>query len=479
MSKHLLTLPFYLMLLLATVAGSCKDEDQPSPVAPTPKSSDIEYWLTTPDRTRLLEEIPLNIHFRDTTNSLPTITVDTSQRFQSMEGFGYTLTGGSAYLIQNLPATIREDLLDELFLTDATNIGISYLRVSIGASDLDAEVFSYNDLPHGQSDPDLLNFDLAPDRISLIPLLREILKRNPDLKILGSPWSAPTWMKSNGNSVGGSLNPEYYSSYAQYFVKYILAMAEEGIPIDAITPQNEPLNPHNNPSMVMSAEEQRDFIRDHLGPAFSSADLKTKIIVYDHNADVPSYPMTILVDYEAAKYVDGSAFHLYGGSISALSTVHNAFPEKHLYFTEQYTPSTGAFSGDLNWHIKNLIIGAPRNWSRNVLEWNLASDQDFNPHTEGGCPICQGALTIEGSQVTRNVSYYIIAHASKFVRPGAVRIASNQAGTLLNVAFQREDGRKVLIVLNDSDEVKEFNIGFGGKIASLALTPGAVATYLW
>jgi glucosylceramidase len=255
-------------------------------------------------------------------------------------------------------------------------------------------------------------------------------------------------------------------------------MQAEGIPIDAITIQNEPLNPGNNPSMLMLSAEQRDFIKNNLGPAFQSAGVTTKIIVYDHNCDHPEYATNILSDPAAAQYVDGSAFHLYAGDISALSQVHTAFPAKNVYFTEQWVGGPGNFAGDLQWHIQNLIIGAPRNWSKNVLEWNLASDPSYNPHTNGGCTSCEGALTINSS-VARNVSYYIIAHASKFVPAGSVRISSGILSNLPNVAFQTPEGRKVLIVLNNSSVMQTFNIGFNNRKAATTLGIGAVATYIW
>src|SRR5699024_9850250 len=255
------------------------------------------------------------------------------------------------------------------FSTDSTFIGVSYLRISIGASDLSKRVFSYDDVSSEQTDTTLQYFDLDADKYNLIPLLKEILKINPDIEILGSPWSAPVWMKTNKSSKGGKLDPEYYDEYAQYFVKYIQAMDANGITIDAITPQNEPLNPDNNPSMVMTADEQTDFIKNDLGPAFEKAGIKTKIIIYDHNCNRHDYPITGLKDDDARKYIAGSAFHLYAGDISALSQVHKAYPQKGVYFTEQWTGGPGDFAGDLQWHVKNLIIGATRNWSKNVLEW--------------------------------------------------------------------------------------------------------------
>ena len=229
----------------------------------------------------------------------------------------------------------------------------------------------------------------------------------------------------------------------------------------------------------MQASEQADFIKNHLGPAFRNAGLSTKIIVYDHNADRPDYPLAILNDPDAKQYVDGSAFHLYGGPISALTQVRNAHPDKAVYFTEQWVGGPGNFGNDLQWHIENLIIGATRNWSRNVLEWNLAADPNYRPFTNGGCSSCLGALTIGGNTVSRNVAYYIIAHASKFVRPGSVRIASNHAGALLNVAFKNPDGKKVLIVLNKANTAETFNIKFNEKIVTVTLDSGAVGTFVW
>lgn len=243
-------------------------------------------------------------------------------------------------------------MLQDLFGTKENSISISYLRISIGASDLNESVFSYNDLPEGQTDVNLSQFSLAPDKTDLIPLLKEILSINPAIKIMGSPWSPPVWMKDNNSSVGGSLQPQYYGVYAQYFVKYIQEMKAEGIEIDAITPQNEPLHPGNNPSLLMTAPQQTDFIKNHLGPAFQSANIDTKIIIYDHNCDKPEYPISVLNDAGAKSFISGSAFHLYAGDISALSTVHNAHPDKDVYFTEQYTPSDGNFQGDLKWHLK-------------------------------------------------------------------------------------------------------------------------------
>lgn len=471
------------ILCLSLVSFNCGKKksaggDNPPPPPPPPTTSDVQLWLTNADQSVLFRKQASAMVWGTGTATTTVIDVDTTQTYQSIDGFGYTLTGGSASLINALPAASQDELLNELFRTDSTFIGVSYLRISIGASDLSATTFTYNDMPAGQTDVNLTQFSIDKEKQDLIPVLKKILAINPTIKILGSPWSAPTWMKTNNSFVGGNLKPEYYAAYAQYFVKYIQAMKAEGITIDAITPQNEPLHGGNNPSMVMQASEQADFIKNHLGPAFRNAGITAKIIVYDHNADRPDYPLAILNDAAAKPFVDGSAFHLYGGSITALTQVRDAHPDKHIYFTEQWTGGPGDFGGDLKWHVQNLIIGATRNWSRNVLEWNLASDPAYRPHTPGGCSSCMGALTI-GSGIKRNVSYYIIAHASKFVRPGSVRIASSQSGAMSTVAFKNPEGKKVLIVLNNGANAEVFNIRFNGKTVTTSLNNGAVGTYIW
>jgi glucosylceramidase len=262
-------------------------------------------------------------------------------------------------------------------------------------------------------------------------------------------------------------------------VKYIEGMKARGIDIDTLTIQNEPLNEKNTPSMVMLAPEQADFIANYLGPAFEKAGIKTKIVLYDHNLDHPAYPLSILKDPAANKYVDGTGFHLYGGKIEAMTEVHNAFTDKNLYFTEQ---SITDLSGGMNvakpeaW----VVIGATRNWSRNVLLWNLAADPEFGPHTnDGGCTRCQGALTLDGDTVTRNLAYYTIAQASKFVRPGSVRIGSNDLDALPNVAFRTPDGKRVLIVANTGSAPAGFHVRYEGQSFSASLNAGAVGTYVW
>ncbi|HEX5170828.1 MAG TPA: glycoside hydrolase family 30 beta sandwich domain-containing protein [Cyclobacteriaceae bacterium] len=463
-------------IVLALIISSCTERDQSA----TGENNAVEMWITTGDKSRLLDHELIKSNVNVEVSEVPVIEVDTTQKFQAIDGFGFALTGGSAYLInQKLTAQQRTGLLKELFTVNGKGIGVSYLRISIGASDLDPQVFSYDDMPSGMTDVPLSHFSLDADKANLIPVLKEIVALSPEIKIMASPWSAPAWMKTNNSPKGGSLKPECYDVYARYFVKYIQGMAGEGITIEAITLQNEPENPKNNPSMLMTAEEQIDFVKNHLGPAFEHAGLKTKIVVFDHNCDHPDYPIKILNDPDARNYIDGSAFHLYVGEIDAMSKVKEVHPDRHLYFTEQWTSPEGTFQGDLRWHTKHLIIGATQNWSRIVLEWNLAADPQFNPHTDdGGCTMCLGALTI-GDSVTKNVSYYIIAHASKFVRPGAVRIASTVVEELPNVAFVTPQGKVVLIIVNDGNKEKTFAVSSNDRSIRASLQSGAVATLVW
>ncbi|REC44067.1 glycoside hydrolase family 30 protein [Chryseobacterium pennipullorum] len=440
--------------------------------------NEVQYWLTKGDGTVKLQQ-QTSVKFVNNPNSFQNIEIDDSQTFQYVDGFGYTLTGGSVEVINRLSPSNRKALLNELFGKGKNSISISYLRLSIGASDLDGEVFSYDDLPEGQTDPSLSKFSLAKDK-DLIAMLKEILKINPSVKIIAAPWSPPVWMKDNGQSKGGSLRHEFYGTYAQYFVKYIQEMKKEGITIDAVTPQNEPLHPGNNPSLYMPSEQQGNFIKNHLGPVFKANGITAKIVVYDHNCNKPEYAIDILKDPEANQYIDGSAFHLYEGDISALSTVHNAFPDKNLYFTEQWTGSKGTFNEDLNWHTKNVIIGSMRNWSKTALEWNLANDTGYGPHTDGGCTECKGAITVSDREnFTRNVAYYIIAHASKFVPAGSQRIASSQTRGLSTAAFKTPAGKIVLIVDNDSKTDEYFNIKFAGKSAAATISGRSAATYIF
>lgn len=478
---------FFMTAVLAQVKCSSSNDAVENPPVVNPPvvnppvvvTNDVDFWLTKGDQSVLLAKQSGTLGFGTTANTFTNIEVKESQKYQTIDGFGYTLTGGSVEVINQLNATRRTALLQELFGSGENSIGISYIRISVGASDLDAAPFTYNDLAAGETDLNLAKFSLEKNK-ELIAMLKEIVAINPKILILATPWTAPIWMKDVASFKGGKLKAEYYNVYAKYLVKYIQEMKAQGITIDALTPQNEPLHDGNNPSMYMSAIDQANFIKTSLGPAFKAANLNVKIIAYDHNCDNPNYPKTILADADAFSFVDGSAFHLYAGDISALTNVYNAFPTKNVYFTEQWTSSEGQFAGDLKWHLRNVVIGSMRNYSKNALEWNVANNANFGPHTDGGCTMCKGAITITSSDsYQRNVAYYIIAHASKFVPMGSVRIESNSGGNLQNVAFITPSGSKVLIVENDGSATETFNIKFNGKWVTTSLEAGSAGTYTW
>jgi glucosylceramidase len=466
----------------------------------------IEAWVTNPDRSSLFQKSPETIPFRDSSARGPVIVIDPAQQMQPIDGFGYALTGGSAELLMKMAPEARARILRQIFASDGNNLGVSYLRVTIGASDLNSVVYSYDDLPAGETDPTLARFDLGEDRKHVLPILKQILLLAPGVKILGSPWSAPAWMKTNNNVRGGALKEEYYAAYSLYLVKYIQAMQKEGVTIDAISIQNEPLNSKNTPSMQWQLTQQLVFLRDYLYPSFTKAGLKTRVVLFDHNLDRPDYPLALLSDPVISRFADGSGFHHYAGDMGAMSKVHMARPDKNIYFTEQMiTERPGSQTIAIAAAVKRMIVDTTRNWSRNVILWNLAADPDNKPHTDnGGCPMCQGAVTIDKDVVSLNLAYYTIAHASKFVRPGSVRIGSTNRGdqtvaltedeerpglkrmvvientqTLPNVAFKTPDGRIVLIVANDTQSVSSFAVQHNGQFANIRLIPGAVGTYIW
>jgi glucosylceramidase len=357
--------------------------------------------------------------------------------------------------------------------------------MTIGASDFSLSDYTYDDIPTGETDFELANFTIEKDLEDIVPIFKQIINIAPEMKIMGSPWSSPAWMKTNGSLKGGKLKPEAYDAYARYFVKYIGAYEAEGITIDAVSPQNEPLHfTANYPCLDMPADVQLIFIKNHLGPAFTAAGLTTKIITYDHNWDNTQYPISILNDATAYQYIAGSAFHGYAGNVSAMSAVHNAHPEKGLYFTEISGGEWATnFSDNLQWNMANIFIGSTKNWSKTVLLWNLALDENHGP-TNNGCQDCRGVVTVNSStgSVTKNVEYYSIGHFSKIIRPGAFRILSTpfeSATKLDHVAFINTDGSKVLVVCNADTVPKSFVVKLGDAQISYFIKATSVATIVW
>ncbi len=468
------------LLILVITGLQCKksgSDPGPRPDPPTPANA-IAVWETKGDKTSLLsrkDSIPFGVE----TGSAPRITVNSGISYQTMDGFGAALTGSSSYVInRNLSAAAREELLKQLFTKQG--IGIDYLRITIGASDFSTGNYTYHSSP---GDTLMKEFSLEKDREDLIPLLKKILEINPQLQIMASPWSAPAWMKTSNSLNGGQLKPEYYPAYARYLVQYIKSMKEEGIVINAITVQNEPLHSTvSYPSMLMYASGQRVFIGDFLGPMLEENNLRTKIIAYDHNWDRPDYGDSVLNYPAAARYIDGTAFHAYAGNVSAMKTLYDQHPEKALYFTEisggRWAP---LFRDNLPWYLKNIIIGTTRNYSKNALFWNLALDENDGPRNNG-CSNCRGVVTVTSTgSVIRNEEYYAIGHAGRFIMPGAKRIESNNlaADQIHNVAFLNPDGKKVLIVLNENSGNKAISVMAGSQQFSFTLAGNAVYTFVW
>lgn len=443
-------------------------------------------WVTTADRKQLLVHYPLSPG-RSTSSDGWIVKIDRSETFQRIVGFGGTLTDGSLTAIGSLEEADQRGLLDELFLPAPQGMGWDVIRIPVGASDLSPAVYTYNDSE--TDDPDLSRFDLAPAMDRLVPMMRAIAQRQPNVKWMATPWTAPSWMKDNRRSIGGSLLPKYYSVYAKYLTRYLLEMKRLGFTIDYLTVQNEPENPHNNPSMLMTAAQQAQFIGGHLGPRLREAGLSTKILAFDHNCDHPEYPIAVLSEPMAEPMVHGSAFHLYAGEPRAMSLVHDRFPSKEIHFTEQWVSSDGDFGGDLVWHAENVLIGATRNWAMSVLEWNLASDANQDPHTEGGCDKCLGALTIDRG-VRRNVAYYVLTHGSKFVPAGSVRIGSHSSpgsessgrsqarSEPPQVAFQTPDGRVVLLMLHRGETAMPVTLEMGDERYHWLAPPRSLVTWV-
>lgn len=452
--------------------------------AATLANETVNVWITTGDQSKLLQQQASVSFSGNAPGAGTTITVDEGTTYQTMDGFGAAMTGSAAYVLNHdLNASQRDALLTDLF--GPGGIHLSFMRHSIGASDFSAYGdFTYDDRPAGQTDTGLSSFSLGSDLTDVVPILKAALGKNSGLKVLGTPWSAPAWMKTNGNlRGGGNLNTTYSQAYANYFVKYVQAYAAQGVPIYAMTLQNEPLNSASYMSMLMQPADEAAFLKV-IGPAFRAANLNTKLIVYDHNWDNPNnYVQNVFADATAAQYAAGSAWHGYSpaSGLPNQTAVHNAYPAKDSWFTEITGNASGDFAGDLKWHVSNIIIGTTRNWAKSALEWNLALDQNSGP-VNGGYSNGRGVVTINSSTgaVTRNEEYYALGHASKFVDQGAVRIASNSvAGGIENVAFRNPDGSKVLLALNNSASSITFKVQWSGQSFNYTLPAGAVATYKW
>jgi len=453
-----------------------------SPSMAAENAGAVQAWLTTGDQSRLMARGP-DARFGRAKPAATVIDIDPATRYQEMQGFGASITDASAYLIrQRMNPAQREGLLRELFGRNP-GLGMSFTRLTIGASDFSQSHYTFNDMPRGESDPGLARFSIEPHRANVLPTIQRALAINPQLKVMASPWSAPGWMKTSDSLVKGSLKPEAYDAFARYLGRYVGAMQAEGVPLFALTLQNEPhFEPEDYPGMRVDPASRAAFIGGHLGPLLAREHPGTTVIDWDHNWDEPDSPATVLKDPSAAKYVSGVAWHCYAGNVAVQAQVHAQFPDKDTWFTEC---SGGRWSPDwaknLMFFTRTLIIDSTRGWARGVLLWNLALDENDGPHL-GGCKDCRGVVTIDSrtGQVTRNVEYYALAHASRFVMPGAQRVQSSEGvGELSNVAFRNPDGSLALVVANGAQAQQTFSVRIAGQSFRYTLPGLSVATFAW
>lgn len=469
-------------------------------------------WVTTPNGVDKLSDLG-TVAFTSAAAAAaaapttPAVVIDPTQTFQTMQGFGGSITDSSATVLYGMSPSARAATMRSLF-DPVSGDGLDYLRQPIGASDFVATAaYSYDDLPAGQTDYRQRQFSIAHDQAEILPLLREAKALNPSLQIVATPWSPPAWMKTGDSLIGGRLidDPRVYQSYALYLLKFVEAYKANGVPIDTITVQNEPQNrtPSGYPGTDMPSWQEEKVIED-LGPMLREAGLHTQILAYDHNwnehpndiantppdetADINSYPQNVL-NSPAAKWISGVAYHCYAGDPSAMTALHNQFPDKAVYFTEcsgsQSSDPANTFSDTLKWHARNLIIGNTRNWAETMINWNLALDPSNGPHV-GGCGTCTGIVTVgPGDTVTNDAEYYTLGHLARFVKPGAVRIGSTSFGTtgwngqVMDVAFRNPDGGTVLVAHNENDNPQAVTVREGDLAFTYTLPGGALATFTW
>ena len=446
----------------------------------------VGVWLTTTDGANKLSQQGNQTFAADGTvpGEPTTIDVNDQQQSQQMVGFGAAVTDSSAWLIANKLSTAQRNAVMTNLFSPTSGIGIDYVRIPMGASDFSVTgSYSYDDLPAGQTDPSLTHFSISHDTAYIVPVLQQALALNPSLKFMANPWSPPAWMKTNGSMIGsvngntGTLIASDYAPLAQYFVKFIQAYQAQGIPIYAITPQNEPLYaPNNYPGMYWAASDENNFIKNYLSPALASAGLSTKILGYDHNWDNTAYAQTLLGDATTYNDIAGIAWHCYGGSPSAMTTIHNQYPGKDAYETEC---ATGAGVTPIN--TIDLLMQSVQNWAKTVELWNIALDTNDGPHT-GGCPDCLGVVTID--QATGNVTYpndyYLVGHFSKFAQPGAYHIGGDVSGSFESTSFMNPDGSKVTVVHNSNSSSAAFKVRWDGSQSfDDTLPAGATVTFKW
>jgi len=456
---------FYLLMTIAA-AGAAGFGSASTP-------SDISVWLSTQNGTKQISR-ETDIRWEGPCDcNINTILVDPWKSYQSILGLGASWEHATCENLFKLPEAERNTVIRRVVHPEE-GIGMNLMRLCIGASDFIGEdYYTYDDLPAGETDPELVYFSIDKDRAYLIPVIKKSLEYNPDLLFFASPWSPPAWMKTTGLLGGGKLKPEYYDAWARYLVRYIQAYTAEGIPIHAITIQNEPHMAHKAyPTTLWTGEEQRTFIRNHLGPLFKEKNINARIWCWDHNWNTLDFPRTILNDPETAAYVDGTAFHLYEGRVDAQSQLRQEFPAKNIYFSEgSVFKTTGAIS----------LIDILRHWSRSYNAWVTLLDEHRKPnrgphHASATCIELKDDLSVE-----YRYDYYMYGQFMKFVQRGAVRIDSfmPEVRGVAHVAFRNPDGTITLVVANADRSAQRFLVECLGLIFRTEQPATSVATYLW
>ena len=473
------------LLLLALTACQGKIQPEPEPVR------EATAYTTSVGGLRLAEsKIPL---MRPSTAAAYRV-LPTGKTFQTVDGFGLAITQASCYNLLRMSPDDRTAFLTEVFDRER-GMGSSLIRVCIGGSDFSMDEFTWCD------EPGLEHFAVHPlDEQYLFPILDEIYAINPAVKIIASPWSAPLWMKvgEDGKTphnqwYAGHLGEAYYQDYAQYFVRWIREMQRRGYDILAVTLQNEPLNRGNSMSTYMSWQEQSNFIKWAIGPAFAAAGLQTKVLVFDHNYSYDGdygqqdYPVHIFEDPEAGRYVHGSAWHNYGGSVSVLDGVHARFPDKEIYFTEASIGTWNySFEDCLIHDFRDIFLGTLGRWGKGVTLWNLMLDYQGKPFRPRGCSTCYGAVSIDASDyslesIVRNSHYYDVAHCSKVLQPGAVRLGTSgySAAGLTYQLYRNPDGSYAALILNEGTSDALLNFVTDNYAVACRIPPRALQSVTW
>jgi len=420
----------------------------------------IKVIETVKDReSRLNEKESLQINdFESINHNQPVIELDSSEKYQKILGFGGAFTEAAAHTLSQISPDKRKEVIESYFNSE-TGLGYSLGRVHIHSCDFSLENYTYVE----ENDDKLETFDISRDKEKIIPLIKDaIAERGDKLKLLASPWSPPAWMKTNNEmNNGGKLLPEYRETWAKYFTKFIKAYDQEGIDIWGISVQNEPEAVQTWDSCIYSPEEERDFIKYYLGPIMGRADLEdVKILICDHNRDIiVKRASAVFSDREAASYVWGTAFHWYvSEEFKNVGRVHELYPDKHLLFTE------GCQEGGMKlgeWFTGERygrnMIGDLNNWTEGYLDWNLVLNEKGGPNHVGN--YCDAPIIADTNEdkLHYNSSYYYIGHFSKYIKPGARRIAwSSELEELDITAFENPDGSIVMVVMNETDGDYQF-----------------------